>query len=126
MAYEAPTVADVQARFPEFATVDAALVGLILAEAMDEVGEAWPDDLRRRAQLYYTAGKLKDEGGSNRSSTSSYATGAIKAETIGPARVEYETRESGTTESAGTVRTDYWAEFLRLRRLAFPTAMMAV
>ena len=124
MAYVAPTVADIQARYPEFAAVDPALVTLILAEAMEEVGEAWPEDKRRKGQMLYTAGTLQREGGTARSSTQSFATGAIKAETIGPARVEYETRESGTTTSDSGARGDYWQQFLDFRRSVFVTAMM--
>ena len=125
MAYTAPDVADVKARYPEFTDVDDALVTLILADATDEVGEAWPEDKRRKGQMLYTAGTLQREGGTSRSSTASYATGAVKAETIGPARVEYETREGGTTTTQGA-GSDYWAQFLAFKRSVFVTAVFTV
>lgn len=120
------TSAEIKARFPEMAAIEDALVDAILAEADDVVGEHWPEHLRRRAQLYWTAARLQSEGGTARSSTQSFATGAVKAETIGPARIEYETREGGETTSTGPSRANYAAEYEALRAAAFGGTILAV
>ena len=125
MAYTAPDVADVKARYPEFTDVDDALVTLILADATDEVGEAWPEDKRRKGQMLYTAGTLQREGGTSRSSTASYATGQMKSRTVGPVKVEFETREGGTTTSEES-GSDYWGQYLALKRSVFITAVFTV
>src|SRR5574343_477239 len=57
----AVTTADIKARFPEFAAVDDTYLGLVLADAETELGDAWGTK-RDRAVMLLTAHFLTLEG----------------------------------------------------------------
>ena len=128
MAYIAPTVADFRARFPEMGEVSDGLVSLVLAEALLEVGEAWPDQFRAPAQLYLTAHILAEEGGPDRSGAAR-GQGRVTSESIGPATTTFGPSGGGVVAyqiGRNYTATPYGRRYAELRNIAFPTAMMVV
>ncbi len=62
MAWTEPTVADVRARFPAFASVPDAAIQPALAEALVQVDATWPDAARTSGALLYAAHILTLDG----------------------------------------------------------------
>lgn len=124
MAYTQPTAATFKARYPEFMPVSDALVGLVLQEAFDEVGDTWLERDRARAQMLLTAHRLTLEGEPDRTSTgaSIAATGVIKRDKVGDVETEWAgVSGSGSgSSSSGYGSTTYGQEFAALMSKNFP------
>lgn len=125
MAYVPPIASDLQARFPEFASVSYTLVNLILDEAEAQVGGTWLERDRKLATLYLAAHLLAMEGEPGRSAggTSGGVTGPMKSRTVGDVRTEFAgfgVAGGGALSDAGYEMTAYGRQFLRLLRLNFP------
>jgi len=123
MAYVEPTAETFKARYPEFADVADALIILVIAESVDQVGEMWLERDRARAQMLWTAHTLTMEGEPGRSSTGQGAagTGPIKRDKVGDVETEFAgvTASSGSGDAARYSLTHYGREFLLLMRKNF-------
>lgn len=120
-----PTAQSVKARFPEFVSVADALINLLLAEAIPQVGETWVEKDRSVAILYLVGHMLAMEGEPSRSSgaTGGAVTGPMKSRTVGDVRTEFagfSSSTGGAVTDAGYEMTAYGRQFLRLLRLNFP------
>lgn len=129
MAYVPPTASDLKARFPEFTSVPDATVNLILAEAINAVGETWLERDRFPATLYLAAHMLAMEGEPGRSAggTGGGVSGPVRRRKVGDVETEFagfgRTDGLGRTD-AGYELTAYGRQFLRLLRLNFPAVMV--
>lgn len=123
MAYVEPTPTTFKARYPEFSAVDDALITLVIAEAVDQVGETWLERDRARAQMLLVAHTLTMEGEPGRSSTGQGAagTGLIKRDKVGDVETEFAgaAASGGSADAAGYSLTTYGREFLLLMRKNF-------
>ncbi|GFO81228.1 MAG: hypothetical protein A49_08550 [Methyloceanibacter sp.] len=135
MAYEAPTAADLKARFPEFTPVADALVDAVLEEAAAAVGDSWLESDRRPATQYLAAHMLAMEGEPQRSNAISAGqtpvnaqAGALTGMKVGDVSMTYSGRSSGA-ESVGSrmgpaaaeyLKTPYGQRFYELMRKSFP------
>lgn len=124
MAYTAPTATTFKARYPEFTPVSDTLIGLVLAEAFDDVGETWLERDRARAQMLLVAHRLTIEGEPDRSSTgaSIALTGPIKRDKVGDVETEFAgvSASAGDSSILGYGLTSYGREFAALMRKNFP------
>ena len=124
MAYVEPTATTFKARYPEFAPVSDILIGLVLAEAINDVGETWLERDRARAQMLLTAHKLAMEGEPERTSTGLGigAAGVVKRDKVGDVETEYAGMGSGSGSgsSLGYDQSAYGREFAALMRKNFP------
>lgn len=138
MSYIIPTTADFKARFPEFAAVPDAVIGMILTdEAIPLVDTTWLESDRRPAQLYYTAHQLALQGyPGNLVGGVSVPTGgsaqAIKRRKVGDVEVEYQNENErigvGNTnlDRGGYGLTLYGQQFLRIMRRNFAPTIAVV
>jgi len=118
MAYTEPTIEDLKARFPAFASVPGPTLTMILNEAIATVGEEWLERDRAPAQLYYAAHLLASEGATD--GGQSAVSGPIKRDRVGDVETEF---AGMSAEGAGTMgfgSTAYGRAYLRLLRLNFP------
>ncbi len=124
MPYVAPTASTFKARYPEFDAVSDVLIGLVLQEAFDEVGDTWLERDRARAQMLLTAHKLTMEGEPDRTTTGqgTAGTGAIKRDKVGDVETEFAgvTTSAGDSSALGYGLTTYGREFAALMRKNFP------
>lgn len=123
MAYVAPTATTFKARYPEFAPVSDALVGLIIDEAIVQVGDTWLERDRARAQMLLAAHMLTVEGepGRTTSGQGSAGTGTVKRRKVGDVEVEF--NGFGSTSSGGFNgfgSTSYGMQYYALMRQNFP------
>lgn len=128
MPYLAPTAESFKIRFSEFAPVSDVLVGLVLAEAFDQVGLSWLERDRARAQMLLAAHTLTLEGEPGRTTTGagSAGTGTVKRRKVGDVEVEFATPGVSSFSAGGGngySSTTYGQQFLALMRLNFPTAI---
>lgn len=124
MAYIEPTAATFKARYPEFTPVSDVLIGLVLQEAVGEVGITWLERDRARAQMLLTAHRLTLEGEPDRTATGVgiAATGVIKRDKVGDVETEWAgVSGSGSgSSSSGYGSTTYGQEFAALMARNFP------
>ena len=127
MAYVAPTPATFKLRYTEFTAVSDTLVGLVLAEAIAQVGDTWLERDRSRAQMLLAAHTLTMEGEPGRSSSGqgSAGTGFVKRRKVGDVEVEFAGPGGGSGGSAATgfAATTYGPEYMSLMRRNFPAAL---
>lgn len=100
MAYVEPTAETFKARYPEFSSVPDALVTLVLADAIADVGETWVERDRARAQMLLCAHMLTLEGWPARATGEGgggASSGPVKREKVGDVEVEY----AGVSGSTG-------------------------
>lgn len=122
MAYTPPDAAALKARFPEFTAVSDTLIGLILAEAADQVGETWIERDRAPATLYLAAHMLAVEGEPARSkgATGGATSGPVKRRKVGDVETEFAGMSGGTTGATGYQSSAYGVRYLDLLRKNFP------
>lgn len=124
MAYVAPTATTFKARFAEFADVSDVLIGLVLQEAFDDVGDTWLERDRARAQMLLAAHKLVMEGEPERTTTGQgiAGTGTIKRDKVGDVETEFAgvTQSAGDSSALGYGLSNYGREFAALMRKNFP------
>lgn len=118
MPYTAPTIADLKARFPAFASVGDPLLTLVLNEAIGAIGPEWLERDRAPAQLYYAAHMLASEGAAD--GGVSAVAGPVKRDKVGDAETEFAGVAGGTGDTSGFGSTEYGRRYLRLLRLNFP------
>lgn len=123
MAYTLPTVETFKVRFPEMAPVSDALVQIMLNEAIDQVGDAWLERDRARAQMLLAAHNLTLEGEPDRtvSGQASAGTGLVKSISVGDVRTEFASpvASSGGSVASGYSMTTYGQQFVALMRMNF-------
>jgi hypothetical protein len=122
VAYQIPTPTTFKARYPEFAVVSDTLVGLVLNEAIAQVGETWLERDRARAQMLLAAHNLTIEGEPERSKTghASAGTGNVKRIKVGDVETEFASRSSSSGGSIGPHgETSYGQQFAALMRMNF-------
>lgn len=122
MAYVAPTPTTFKARYPEFTPVSDALVGLVLNEAIAQVGETWLERDRARAQMLLTAHNLTLEGEPARtvSGSASAGTGSVKRVRVGDVETEFASPGASSGVSMGIYgSTTYGQQYLALLRMNF-------
>lgn len=126
MDYTAPTAADLKARFPEFVAVSDTLVGLILAEAVPQVGETWVERDRNPATLYLAAHMLAMEGepGRSQSGQGSAATGPVRRRKVGDVETEFAGYGASEYGRSGYGASEYGRRFAELMRRNFPAAVV--
>lgn len=124
MAYVAPTATTFKARYPEFAPVSDALVGMILDEAIVQVGDTWLERDRARAQMLLAAHMLTVEGEPGRTTTgqSSAGTGIMTSRSVGDVSVSFAAPGASLAGSlAGAYSgSSYGIQFATLMRQNFP------
>ena len=124
MAYVPPTVDTFRARYPEFSGVSGDLLALVLAEAIEEVGDTWIERDRAKAQMLLAAHKLAMEGEPARSTTgkTNATTGAIKRRKVGDVETEYAgvTSGAGGSSSHPFAGSTYGQAYWELLRRNFP------
>jgi hypothetical protein len=122
MAYTQPTPEIFKIRYPEFAPVSDALVGLIIDEAISQVGETWLEKDRARAQMLLAAHTLTMEGEPGRTTTgaSTAGTGQIKRDKVGDTETEFAGSSASVNgDPANYSATEYGRQFLLLMRKNF-------
>lgn len=128
MAYTQPDVTKFKARYPEFVPVSDVLVGLVLAEAIEEVGDTWYERDRAKAQMLLTAHKLSIEGEPARTTTGKGvgASGPVKRRKVGDVETEFAGVGTSSNGSSfgGYGGSIYGQEFFRLLKLNFPSPMV--
>ncbi|WP_406858498.1 DUF4054 domain-containing protein [Alsobacter sp. KACC 23698] len=128
MTYTAPTAADLQERYPEFASVNFDRIALVLDEAAAEVGDTWIEADRRPATLALAAHLLAAEGALSENQT---VGASLPGEVVGIRVGDVQTTfaKPGATSSGVSAEdfgsTVYGRRFLMLRRRSFP-AVLAV
>lgn len=125
MAYVAPTAANVQTRFPEFAAVDTDRIDLALEEAARFVDDTWIEADRFVAIQYLAAHILASNGALHPEGLSSVGavSGPISSESLGDASVSYASRSQSTSDE--DLRSTPWGErFIRIRRSNFRGPVM--
>lgn len=125
MPYVPPTATTLKARFPEFTPVSDTLVDLVLAEAIDAVGETWLERDRAKAQMYLAAHMLAMEGEPSRTTTGqgTGTTGAVKRRRVGDVETEFAGAggaSGGATGGSGYLQTTYGRMYFDLLRKNFP------
>lgn len=135
MAYVQPTVKDVKDRMPEFIAVPDLLIGLLLREAYDFIGDCWLEKDRAKAQIYYVGHLLALEGEPDRSNSAATGGGGgtsvkgpVTSEKVGDVQVNYSgASSSNSAGSSGGGRltgsfstTIYGRMLLMLMMLNFP------
>lgn len=125
MPYVPPTATTFKARYPEFAPVSDILVNLVLAEAIDAVGETWLERDRAKAQMYLAAHTLAMEGEPSRTTTGqgTGTTGPVKRFTVGDVTTEFAgagASSGGATGGSGYLQTNYGRMYLESLRKNFP------
>lgn len=122
MAYTPPDAVALKARFPEFVSVPDNLVGLILAEAIGQVGESWIERDRAPATLYLAAHMLAMEGEPARSkgATGGATSGPVKRRKVGDVETEFAGVSGGATGATGYQASAYGVRYLDLLRKNFP------
>ncbi|WP_082519831.1 DUF4054 domain-containing protein [Rhizobium sp. Root1220] len=119
-----PNAQTFKARYPEFASVSSTLINMVLADAVDMVGESWYQRDRLKAQLLWTAHTLTMEGEPGRSSTGqgTAGTGVVKRRKVGDVETEFATPggSSGGGSASGYASTTYGQQFMALMRRNFP------
>lgn len=125
MAYVPPTAETFKIRYPEFSTVPDSLVTLVIAEAIEEVGDTWIERDRAKAQMLLTAHKLSIEGEPARSATGkgTGTSGPVKRRKVGDVETEYAGMSSGSGGSAAHPYSGstYGQQFWNLLKLNFPS-----
>lgn len=122
MAYVEPTPETFKARFPEFSSVSDTLVGLILDEAIAQVGPSWVERDRAPAQMYLAAHMLTLEGEPERSASgaSTALTGPVKRIREGDVETEFAgTGNANGKDVSGFSATPYGKAYARLLRANF-------
>lgn len=118
MAYTEPTIEDLKARFPAFASVPDPTLTMILNEAIAAVGELWLERDRAPAQLYYAAHLLASEGATD--GGQSAVSGSIKRDKVGDVETEFAGAVVSGNDPSGFGSTAYGRAYQRLLRLNFP------
>lgn len=129
MVWVPPTVADFDARYPEFASKDRYLVEGELADAIADVTPGdWIESDRTPAVLALTAHRLASSA--TVSTTVTGGTGipagaVIKARTVGDTKTEFAYPGDGSTGSVNSSGnsfddTPYGQRYYRLLKLNFP------
>ncbi|MEP9376201.1 DUF4054 domain-containing protein [Aquabacter sp. CN5-332] len=117
MAYTPPTVAELKARFPEFAARGDVLLGLVLDEAIAQVGETWIEADRKPATLYLAAHLLASQGSGAGGDVA--ISGPVKRDRVGDSETEF----AGVGGAAGQGdygSTAYGQRFATYLRRNFP------
>lgn len=96
MAYVEPTRTDFLSRYPEFSSLDTALIDEVLAEAIAEVSDSWIEDDRRRAQMLLTAHWLMTEGRLSSGTSAGVAGGPIKSMVEGDVEIAFSASQDGS------------------------------
>lgn len=127
MAYVAPTIADLKARFPGLTAAGDPLLTLVLNEAIAMVGPAWRERDRATAQLYYAAHLLASQGLADGSNGASAVTGPVKRDRVGDAETEFAglSGSGGAADASDLGSTIYGQQYRRLLRLNFPGVAVA-
>ncbi len=116
MAYTAPTAATFKAKYPAFASVLDATVEVWLAEAATECA-SWPEDVRARAEMLYTAHRLAESGA---------IAAAVPAGVVSFRSGDFSATLSESAASrTGFAATIYGREFSALARRYFGGPMLA-
>lgn len=124
MAYVPPTPASFKLRYPEFASVDDALVQLVLDEAIADVGETWLEKDRARAQMLLAAHNLSLMPAANAVAGGTVNAGAVKRRKVGDVETEFAGSGGSSTTHAGFGASTYGQEYYRLMRLNFPSPLV--
>lgn len=121
------TVEQFKARFPEFAPVSDALIGMVLTETVAQIGDTWIERDRPKAQMLLTAHTLTLEGEPGRTNTGNGVgmSGPMKRRKVGDVEVEFAGfgSSAGGSAATGYAATAYGQEFAALMRKNFPTPM---
>lgn len=125
MSYQEPTAETFKIRFSEFVPVSDILVNLVLAEAIDAVGETWLERDRAKAQMYLAAHILSMEGEPSRTTTGqgTATTGPVKSRQVGDVKTEFAGAggaSGGVSGGSGYLQTSYGRMYLELLRKNFP------
>jgi hypothetical protein len=124
MAYIQPDAATFKTRYPEFTAVSDALVGLLLSESIDDIGDTWLERDRARAQMLLAAHKLTLEGEPERTTSGVGAAGlgAIKRDRVGDVETEYAVSTNAAAEGSAAwyASSFYGQRYYILLRKNFP------
>lgn len=124
MAYLQPTSTTFKARYPEFCPVSNALVDLVLAEAIAQVGECWLERDRARGQMLLAAHTLTMEGepGRSFSGQGSAGTGNMTQRSVGDVSVSFAAPGSSSAGALAGIYSgsQYGIEFAALLRKNVP------
>lgn len=126
MAYVTPTHTTFKVRYPEFVPVSDALVDLVLAESISQVGESWFEQDRARAQMLLTAHTLTIEGEPARSQGAggSAGVGSIKRDKVGDVETEFNSLASEVSTYGIYAASTYGREYFMIMRKNFPAVMV--
>lgn len=107
-------------RFPEFTPVSDALLDIVLAETSAEIGDAWAEGDRARAQMLLAAHRLSLEGEPGRTLTGqgAAAVGMVKRDKVGDVETEFATPTDAGVGGYGL--TAYGREYRILLARNFP------
>lgn len=124
MAYDAPTAADITARFPVFADVDPAVINAMIEEAARFLDEAWNEDDYPIAYRYLVAHMLVMEGALQSSGGPGVATGPIQSEKLGDASVTYAQPGASSGAFSEFMQTVYGRRYLEIMRRNLPLVIV--
>lgn len=125
MATAPITRSDLIARFPELTDIEPGLAQEVIDEAVERVGEHWPENLRARAQLYLAAHMLAVEGGTQRS-VDDATTGQVSGMSEGQLSVQFKTTQVASEGGSNYAETAYGRRFAEIREAAFGGSVFAV
>jgi len=117
MAVQQPTLEEFTTRFPQFEGQDDQIEAAI-AEAVNEISEAWIEADQKTAIMYLVAHMLTEES----MAEGSGGGGVVASESFGPISVSYASpSEEGDALLNGTL---YGRRFLALRARSFPAIVV--
>jgi hypothetical protein len=114
MSYTAPTNATLIARYPDFTSVSTTTIDYWLNEALAEVDDSWPEDVRANGQMAWAAHRMAELGAtglvgvSGGSGVSSFKSGTFSA-----------TLTDEAANRTGYYATVYGREFADMQRRWF-------
>lgn len=126
MAYTVPTAADLEARFPEFASVDDAIVTAAITEAGLQVDQSWSEADYTLALMLLAAHTLTLEGRGTGTQAQLAAVGDFSRIKSGDLEVQRAQKTGAGGFSANDVlaSTNYGARFLEIRARNFPSILI--
>ena len=113
MPYTLPTVDDLQARFPVFATADEYVLSFLIDEAAGQIDDSWLEKDYARAIMYLAAHLYVTEQGA-----AATRPGTIQSESFGPISRTFAVDSSRSDESLR--KTEYGRRYADLRKKNFP------
>lgn len=127
MAYEEPTVAEFQARFPKFQDTPDATIQAALDEAALFVDNSWPESFYKTAKMLYACHVLTLEGQGTGGESQMATAGLLMLKRIRSGELDVErfsAKDQGQDVTDWFTWTPCGTRFISLRGTAFPAILL--